>query len=108
MGGVNLLVLECSNCFSRKLIKHLTAESYQCRGCGILMNINQVIISKIEDSMELSNNYWVSRDGMSHEFKDMSADHLKNCIELLKRSYSAKELKNSNLFIGLTQEYMLR
>ena len=109
-------MLECSNCFSRKLVKHPTfglpysqyKELYLCRGCGASMNINQVIVSKLESAVELSNDYWVSKDGKRYEFENMSADYLKNCIELLKRSYDAEELKDSNLFVGLTQEYMLR
>lgn len=114
-GGINLLILECSNCFSRKITKYVTIEShdyhkeiYQCSRCGKLMDMRQVIVSETEDVMELSNNYWISKDGKKHEFKDMSAEYLKNCIEMLKRSYDVEELKNSTLFIGLTQEYMLR
>ena len=104
-------MLECNNCFSRRLIKYINVdykETYKCCGCGIVMDINQTIASKIESVMELSNDYWMSKEGKRYEFKDMSAEYLRNCIKLLKRTYTKKELRDSNLFIGLTQEYMLR
>ena len=113
-----MIILQCNNCMSldldyvvRRDIKDMAyIEDFICTGCKNKMTLGTVLIYKTENDsvIRLFNDYWVSKDGKKYEFKDMSADYLKNCIELLKKSYNAEELKDSNLFVGLTQEYMLR
>lgn len=111
-----MFVLECQHCYSRDFVKSRYGTTFKgamecylrCRKCEQLISISGAIANEVEDVMELSNDYWVSKDGKRYDFEDMSANYLKNCIELLKRSYNVDKLKDSNLFVGLTQEYMLR
>lgn len=56
----------------------------------------------------LDKKYWVSKDGVIHEFKDMSKEYLKNTIAMLKRSYNKDTLRDLTTFKGLCQEYLLR
>ena len=58
--------------------------------------------------IQLNRDYWVSKDGIIYDFKDMSKEYLKNTITMLRRSYSEDVLRNSTTFKGLCQEYLLR
>ena len=108
-----MLALQCNNCFSLDMNYRVTWENdLVCNRCGKELPMGDALVYNVKNENEsvinLSNNYWVSKDGKTHEFKDMSAEHLRNSIKLLKRTYTKEELKDSKLFIGLTQEYMLR
>lgn len=113
-----MIILQCNNCMSldldyvvRRDIKDTAyIEDVICAGCKNKMTMDTVLVYRTEDNsvIRLFNEYWVSKDGRIHEFKEMSTEYLRNCIELLKKNYKKEELQDSNLFIGLTQEYMLR
>lgn len=106
-----MLILQCNNCFSLDLDYRATWENdVVCNGCGKELPVNDALIyiAENKNAINLSNNYWISKEGRRYEFHEMSAEYLRNCIELLKRTYTKRDLKNSKLFIGLTQEYMLR
>lgn len=87
--------LHCSKCG-----EHITNYTKYCPMCGNKLEWGQ--------GCELDNNYWTSKDGTIHEFKDMSDEHLANAIELLKRGFSVEELKDTELFKGLSIEFCSR
>ena len=106
-----MIILQCEKCGSLNLITSNRLDpDVECVDCG---NRGYVTSMKLYESIDntvinLGNPFWISKEGTKYEFKEMSKEHLKNTINMLKRSYPSEELKGTETFKGLCQEYIIR